>query len=202
MCECSVVSNSLWPDGLSLPSSSVHRIFQARVPEWVAISFSRGVKGSFPHRWGHWTPNAATLGCFLLHPTSIWPCSLQGGGLATFLPLSFLVSFPSFTLSTEICPVSKPSSNPTFLWLLYIYSISSPQILIASITWHSFSYFMGFCMLFGRLDWVVAKVPSSCRLPSLLYTLTSHLLNQVSTFSLEKIWGEAWAHEFARNQHN
>ena len=26
----------------SLPSSSIHGIFQARVPEWVAISFSRG----------------------------------------------------------------------------------------------------------------------------------------------------------------
>ena len=26
----------------SLPGSSVHRIFQARVLEWVAISFSRG----------------------------------------------------------------------------------------------------------------------------------------------------------------
>ena len=24
------------------PGSSVHRIFQARIPEWVAISFSRG----------------------------------------------------------------------------------------------------------------------------------------------------------------
>ena len=196
MCVCSVVSNSLWSDGPSLPSSSVHRIFQARVPEWVAIS-SPGV-----YRWGHWTPNAATLGCFLLHPTSTWPCSLQGGGLATFLPPSFLVSFPSFTLSTGICPVSKPSSNPTFLWLLYISSVSSPQILIAPVTWHSFSYFTGFCMLFGRLDWVVAKVPSSCRLPSPLYTLTSHILNQVSSFSLEKIWGKAWAHEFAWNQHN
>ena len=138
--------------------------------------------------------------CSTQHPSD--RALFRGGGLTTFLPPSFLVSFPSFTLSTEICPVSKPSSNPTFLWLLYIYSISSPQILIASITWHSFSYFMGFCMLFGCLDWVVAKVPSSCRLPSLLYTLTLHLLNQVSTFSLKKIWGEAWAHEFARNQHN
>ena len=37
----SVVSYSLPPCG-SLPGSSVHRIFQARILEWVAISFSRG----------------------------------------------------------------------------------------------------------------------------------------------------------------
>jgi len=30
------------PMDCSLPGFSVHRIFQARVPEWVAISFSRG----------------------------------------------------------------------------------------------------------------------------------------------------------------
>ena len=30
------------PIGCSLPGSSVHRIFQARILEWVAISFSRG----------------------------------------------------------------------------------------------------------------------------------------------------------------
>ena len=39
----SVMSDSLWPHGLySLPgSSSVHGIFQARILEWVAISYSR-----------------------------------------------------------------------------------------------------------------------------------------------------------------
>ena len=39
----SVVSDSLQPHGLySSPGSSVHRILQARILEWVAISFSRG----------------------------------------------------------------------------------------------------------------------------------------------------------------
>ena len=37
----SVVSNSLRPHGLSPPGSSVHGILQARILEWVAISFSR-----------------------------------------------------------------------------------------------------------------------------------------------------------------
>ena len=38
----SVLSDSLWPHGRWLPGSSVHGIFQARLPEWIAISFSRG----------------------------------------------------------------------------------------------------------------------------------------------------------------
>ena len=43
--SCSVVSNSLQPHGLMncrLPGSSVHEIFQAKILEQVAISYSRG----------------------------------------------------------------------------------------------------------------------------------------------------------------
>ena len=36
-----VMSDSLWPHELQPASSSVHRISQARILEWVAISFSR-----------------------------------------------------------------------------------------------------------------------------------------------------------------
>ena len=36
------LSNSCNPMDCSLPGSSVHGIFQARVLEWVAVSFSRG----------------------------------------------------------------------------------------------------------------------------------------------------------------
>ena len=39
--SCSVMSNSL-PRNCSPPRSSIHGIFQARILEWVAISFSRG----------------------------------------------------------------------------------------------------------------------------------------------------------------
>ena len=38
----SVVSDSLQPVDCSPPSSSAHGILQARILEWVAISFSRG----------------------------------------------------------------------------------------------------------------------------------------------------------------
>jgi len=36
------MSNSYDPMDYSPPGSSVHGILQARIPEWVAISFSRG----------------------------------------------------------------------------------------------------------------------------------------------------------------
>ena len=42
--HCSAVSDSLWPHG-----SSVHRILQARILEWVTIPFSRG--SSWPRDW-------------------------------------------------------------------------------------------------------------------------------------------------------
>ena len=38
----SVMSDSFDPMDSSLPGSSVRLVVQARVPEWVAISFSRG----------------------------------------------------------------------------------------------------------------------------------------------------------------
>ena len=44
-----VVSDSLHPVDCSPPSSSVHGILQARILEWVAISFSRGC--SWPRDW-------------------------------------------------------------------------------------------------------------------------------------------------------
>ena len=45
----SVISNSLWPHGLQPARLLWHRILQARILEWVAISFSRG--SSWPRDW-------------------------------------------------------------------------------------------------------------------------------------------------------
>ena len=40
--SCPVMSNSCDPMDCSTPSSSVHGVLQARILEWVTISFSRG----------------------------------------------------------------------------------------------------------------------------------------------------------------
>ena len=58
-----VVSDSLQPMDCSLPDSSVHGIFQARILEWVAISSSRG--SSQP---GDWTQVSCIAGRFF----TIW----------------------------------------------------------------------------------------------------------------------------------
>ena len=42
MCSVTQSCPSLSPHALYLPGSSVHGISQARILEWVAISFSRG----------------------------------------------------------------------------------------------------------------------------------------------------------------
>ena len=48
----SVVSNSLWPmEESSRTESSVHRILQARILEWVAVPSLRG--SSWPRNWTH-----------------------------------------------------------------------------------------------------------------------------------------------------
>ena len=59
---CPILCN---PMDCSLPGSSVHGIFQARVLEWVAISFSRG--SSRPRVW---TPVSCIAGgCFTIWAT-------------------------------------------------------------------------------------------------------------------------------------
>ena len=57
----------------SLPGSSVHGIFQARILEWVVISFSRG---SFRPRDQTWV--SCTAGrCFTIWATYLWPWYLK-----------------------------------------------------------------------------------------------------------------------------
>ena len=47
------------------PGSSVLGIFQARIPEWVAISYSRG--SSWPGDWTHLSCVSCTAGRFFIH---------------------------------------------------------------------------------------------------------------------------------------
>ena len=80
----------------SLPGSSVHKILQARILEWVAISFSRG--SSWPRDW-----------------TCIsWVSSLQKGSLPAKLS-----GWPR--LSTIPCLLNKIVGFVTTLWLFQYY---------------------------------------------------------------------------------
>ena len=67
----SIMPNSATPWTVAQPGSSVHRILQARILEWVAISFSRG---SSPSR--DWTLVSCTAGRFFTVWATRGPISL------------------------------------------------------------------------------------------------------------------------------
>ena len=90
------------PVDFSPPGSSVHEIHQARILEWVAMSFSRGsflTQGSNPHLL-HWQADSLPLSClghssdfcpskFYQHlKSSHIPCDLVSWNLTSLLPLN------------------------------------------------------------------------------------------------------------------
>ena len=65
------MSKSLRSTNCSLPGFSVHGIFQARILEWVAISYSRG---SFQPRDGNCVSCISCTGMHILYYWAIWDC--------------------------------------------------------------------------------------------------------------------------------
>ena len=121
------MSDSLRPHRHSPPDSSVHRILQARILEWVAIPFSRGLPNpgnepvslTFPRTT--WEDPSYTI---LLFSCSVMSNSLRHHGLQLALP-------PCLSLSPRVCsnvhwvdnaiqpsqpllPPSPPTFNPTY----------------------------------------------------------------------------------------
>ena len=68
---CSVVSDYLWPHGLQPAKLLCPCVFQARILEWVAISFSRG--SSQPEDWSQF----CTAGRFFTEPPNLTHVSLS-----------------------------------------------------------------------------------------------------------------------------
>ena len=77
----SAVSNSCFPMDCSPPGSSVHGISQARILEWVAISFSRGSSWPRDQTWvsciaggffTYWTVNWLDSPCCTMYPCSLF----------------------------------------------------------------------------------------------------------------------------------
>ena len=61
--SCSVVSNCCNPVDCSMSGSSVHEILQARILEWVAISFSRG---------SSWPRDLTWVSCIVCGSFAVW----------------------------------------------------------------------------------------------------------------------------------
>ena len=113
----SVVSNSLWPMDCSPPGSSVHGILQARILEWVAISFSRG---SSQHRDQTWV--LCIAGRFFS------PSEPPGKPISTLFQLKIkqnkLLSLSAAAYHSKYkCERGKPDKD-TFGWLLWLDSLT------------------------------------------------------------------------------
>ena len=70
VCACSVMSDSLATPWTSPPGSSVHGIFQAKIVEWVAISYSKG--SSQARDWTH----ISCIGRWILYHSATWEALL------------------------------------------------------------------------------------------------------------------------------
>ena len=97
MLGCSLISNSLWPHGSSLPGFSVHGILQARILEWVAISYSKGSS----------QPRDQTYVC-CISCTGRWVLYPQHHMGSQF---SILCVRKSMLFRTESCQRGKPLSH-------------------------------------------------------------------------------------------
>ena len=101
--SCPTLCNPL---DCSLPCSSVHGIFQARVLEWVAISFSRGY--SQPRDW-------ARVFCIVGRRFTIW--ATREAPVLSILRLLSKAESPHQLIN--------PSISPTWLWHVWEYNSTS-----------------------------------------------------------------------------
>ena len=103
------------PVDYSLPGSSVHGIFQARVLEWVAISFSRG--SSQPRDQTH----VSCIGRRVLYHSS------PQGGPFSYLPYcqslitSTLTSLIHLELSCFLCQIGVEFLPQNFFFYIILY---------------------------------------------------------------------------------
>ena len=107
---CSVLLTVCDPTGCNLPDSSVHEIFQARILEWVSISFPRG--STWPRDW-------TQVSCFAGKLFSVWATRTVTGNfswpqfsiylITTFLRTPWIVLVMTCGLWDL---VSKPGIEP------------------------------------------------------------------------------------------
>ena len=105
----SVVSDSLEPMGCSPPGSSVHGIFQSRILEWVAISFSRG--SSRPRVSRDWICISCTAGRFFTTESPGSPhspfhnCNYSWSKLLPSVSLSFVQNEEGLSSQLTLSPL-------------------------------------------------------------------------------------------------
>ena len=120
----------------SLPGFSVHRIFQARVPEWVAISFSRGSsrdQTQVSHMWADTLPFERLSSGKLMKRRVNWSSKLQ-----CCLILKNCQTCPSATTTL----ISQPTSHwGKTLYQQKHYDSLKPQMMFIIFQHKTFFFF-------------------------------------------------------------
>ena len=162
------------PIDCSTPGSSVHGIFQARIPEWVAMPSSRGSSG--PRNWTWVSCSSCFTGrLFIADPPRKSPgFSLNNSNILMFwLPVFFLFCFlfffsqkPLYLLSPSLPLLNSTSEPPDRL------SIG----LKSSVCPLSKTQFSHFITSVNSRIFVSAPISSSLQLFVLSYWLEPQLL--------------------------
>ena len=155
------VSNSLWPHGLYSTRLFIYRILQARILEWVAISFSGG--SSQPKGW---TPVSCIAGRFF----TIWTSTLILKNLIilkkyikhkhfhNILPKSFKCKICSNSLSLVIIVTTFFYLSWFFLWRIHQFSYYTFQRTFSFanplLVFFYFIKFYSLSISFLLLSWV------------------------------------------------
>ena len=178
----------------SPPGSSVHEILQARILEWVAISFSRGCFQPSDWTWVSrnagrfftiWAPREALWGNGVILPDH----GFVFRGLCVFLLFASPASSGRLGLESE----NLESSGVWSLWRKALQSDRPGQILVLSLSshvtlskWPHISTFQFPCCESG--DDIIPDL-KSLQLAQCLTAGTQHLLTIFFIISSVNIWG-------------
>ena len=135
----------------SLPGSSVHGIFQARILEWIAISFSRG--SSQPRDWTRVSHIAGR--CFTIWATSPFL-------YLYFLLLNYVLVNPSpWLVKSSLPPVFIKSTAPAFHLHVVCAAFAPPLQLrrLEEMLQSAKSQVFAVCPLTEWVCWVLLRCP-------------------------------------------
>ena len=154
------------PMDCSLPGSSVHGIFQARIPEWAAISFSKGSSQPRDQTWvSHivgrhftiWAIGEPLFSVMLRSISNVWHRQERSA-------TAFVMHICSLWLKSELY-----LCNPVILWFIFKNSTLHPWKSFENMLWKledlltfSFYHLENICLegLTEDVDLVGSRIPT------------------------------------------
>ena len=144
----SVVSDSCNPMDFSPPGSSVHGILQARILEWVAISFSRGSSQTRNQTWVSCMAGKFFTVWAMSESSIFWHISLYNILKITFINITTSI-IKKFFRYWEIVKLIVANTSFSKFWFLLKYQFLSSVTNTVSSWNDRFSLFI-FDKIFGR----------------------------------------------------